>query len=118
MKYFIFAILIIPTTCFATSYQPLGEFQSKWCTENGGVVDYVHEDYSNNIACIKDQYAIDVEYANKWKEAVGQALYYSAITGKKPGIALIIQNLTDDKKHVESLRLVANKFNIRVWEIR
>jgi hypothetical protein len=108
----------MPISCYATSYPPPGEFQAKWCIDNGGVVDYIKEDDSSNIACMKDQYIIDVAYANQWKEAVGQALYYSAVTGKKPGIALIMLNSTEDKKHLDSLRLVADKYNIKVWERR
>jgi len=118
MKYLILFILIIPMSCFATSYQPLEMYQEKWCAENGGKVDYIHEGDNSNFVCIKDQYAIYLEYAGKWKEAVGQALYYSAITGKKPGVALIVTNSTEDTKNLKNLRLVADKFNIRVWEIR
>lgn len=118
IKYLMFLICFMPITCYATSYQPLGEYQVKWCIENGGVVDYINEDDSKDIACIIKPYVIDVAYANQWKEAVGQALYYGAVTGKKPGVALIMQNSTEDKKHLESLKLVADRYNIKIWEIR
>ncbi|HET6418751.1 MAG TPA: hypothetical protein VFG19_01255 [Geobacteraceae bacterium] len=118
INYLLFSIFFMPIFCYATSYQPLGEYQVKWCIENGGAVDYINLDGKKNIACIIEPYVIDVVYANQWKEAIGQALYYGAVTGKNPGVALIMQNSTEDKKHLESLRLVADRYNIKIWEIR
>jgi hypothetical protein len=118
MKYLLFIMLLIPMSCFATSYQPLEEYQAEWCAKNGGKVDYVHEDGTSNVACIKDQYVIYLAYASKWKEAIGQSLYYSVMTGKKPGVALIVPKTAEETKNLKNLKLVADKYNIRVWEIR
>jgi hypothetical protein len=118
MKYMIFLMLIAPVSCFATSYQPSGEYQTKWCTENGGTVNYVHEDDTSKVACIKGRYIVDVDHVGNWKEALGQALYFSAITGRKPGVALIVPNSTEDANNFKNLKLVAGKFNIKVWEIK
>ena len=41
---------------------------------------------------VTDEYAIEIEWAPKWKEAIGQCLWYAMNTGKKPGIILIIEN--------------------------
>jgi hypothetical protein len=118
MKYIIFLILMVPVSCFATGYQPSGEYKTKWCSDNGGKVDYVHEDDASKVACIRDRYVIDVAHVGKWKEAVGQALFFSVITGKKPGVALIVPDTTEDANNFKNLKLVAGKFNIRVWEIK
>jgi hypothetical protein len=118
MKYLLFIMLLMPISCFATSYQPLEEYQAEWCAKNGGKIDYVYENDTSNVACIKDQYAIYTAYASKWKEAVGQALYYSVMTGKKPGVALIVPNTAEDTKNFKNLKQVADKYNIRVWEIK
>ena len=39
--------------------------------------------------CIDDEYAIEVEFTEKWVEAIGQSLNYAAVTRKKPAIYLI-----------------------------
>ncbi|RYE10800.1 MAG: hypothetical protein EOP22_02670 [Hyphomicrobiales bacterium] len=39
--------------------------------------------------CVSDTHAIEVEFDNKWKEAVGQALTYAQQTELIPGIILI-----------------------------
>ncbi len=41
------------------------------------------------------EYAVETEFAHKWAESVGQCLYYSKITGKKPAVAIILKKPTD-----------------------
>lgn len=41
---------------------------------------------------VTDEYAIEIEWAPKWKEAIGQALWYALNTRKKPAIILILEN--------------------------
>jgi len=41
------------------------------------------------VDCISDTHAIEVDYSDKWAEALGQALSYAASTDKQPGIFLI-----------------------------
>jgi hypothetical protein len=43
-------------------------------------------------------YAIEVEFADKWYEAVGQAFHYSQQTGRMPAIALILEQSRDEKQ--------------------
>jgi hypothetical protein len=37
------------------------------------------------------EYAFEVDFAHKWAEGVGQALYYSQLTGKKAGLILLTE---------------------------
>jgi len=54
------------------------DYQNYFCTEvvEGETEKYL-EDNSGRIDCLTDQYAIEVDFASKWAEAIGQALYYS-----------------------------------------
>lgn len=47
--------------------------------------------------CLTTTHAIEFDFADKWYEAVGQSLYYSYMSGEKPGIVLILENPTDAK---------------------
>jgi hypothetical protein len=51
-----------------------------WHLPSGGYVD-----------CLSAEYAIEVDWAPKWAEAVGQSLYYAGATGRKPGIILLCE---------------------------
>ncbi len=70
------------------------------------------------IDCLTDEYAIEVDFSKKWAESVGQSLYYAEMTGKKPAVALIVRDNRKDKRHLKRLRVLANKFDIKIYEIQ
>jgi hypothetical protein len=43
------------------------------------------------VDCLSPEYAIEVEWAQHWAEAVGQSLYYASATNRKPGIILLCE---------------------------
>lgn len=50
--------------------------------------------------------------AKKWTEAVGQSLYYSLMTDKKLGIALIVGY--NDERFIKRVAKLNKKFNIKI----
>ncbi|WP_422079248.1 hypothetical protein [Sulfurimonas sp.] len=88
-------------------------YQQIFCKEMRGIQEYRLKDKSR-VDCLTAEYAIEVDFANKWAEAVGQSLFYSIMTGKKAGIYLIIEQKKEEK-YFHRLNKVAKKFNIKVW---
>jgi hypothetical protein len=73
---------------------------------------------SGRIDLLTDEYAIEVEFANKWKEAIGQALWYGLQTNRRPGIVLIKREGQADNRYVLQLGSTLNyaELNqVRVW---
>lgn len=79
-------------------------------------MEYLLDDNSR-VDCLTDTHAVEVEFAHKWKEAVGQALYYSIKTKHKPGIVVIIENPDRDIKHLKRLRTVTKEYAIELFEV-
>lgn len=44
------------------------------------------------VDCLSEAFAIEVDWADKWAEAIGQSMYYAAETGKKPAIILLCRS--------------------------
>jgi len=67
---------------------------------------------------LTNDYAYEVDYAPKWAEAIGQAQWYSIVTGKKPGVILILDNLEDDRRHILRCQAVCAKLSMKlmIWE--
>jgi len=86
-------------------------YQTKMCNEFGGKMEYVLFDKAR-VDCLTNEYAIEVDFAKKWAEGVGQALYYAEITGKKPAIGLIVGS--DDDAYLKRVGTVAEKFDIKI----
>jgi hypothetical protein len=56
---------------------------------------------SGRIDLLTDEYAFEVEWANKWKDAIGQAVWYGLQTNKKPGIILLLKSKEDYKYYIQ-----------------
>lgn len=78
-------------------------------------MEYVLEDRAR-VDCLTEEYAVEIDFAPKWAEAVGQALYYAIMTGKKPGVVLILRN-EGDKRFLKRISKISSIYKIRVWEI-
>lgn len=60
---------------------------------------------NGRVDVVTDKYAIEVDYLHKWKEGIGQALYYGSQTGLIPVLALISKDTFDQEllNRIESL---------------
>ena len=68
------------------------------------------------VDLLNSEYAIEIDFAKKWAEAIGQALYYAEMTGKKPGIILLVKtDLAADAKFVYRCQTVCARYGIKLW---
>lgn len=44
----------------------------------------------SKVDCVTDTHAIKYAFASEWATAIGEALHWAAMTGKRPGIVVII----------------------------
>jgi hypothetical protein len=118
VKFFIAIILFFFTFIGAAFPQAPKEkdYQVMFCNQMSGTMEVRLLD-ATRVDCLTDEYAIEVEFAHKWAESVGQSLYYAQQTGKKPGVALIIANKEQEQAFYTRLMIIADKYNIRVWKI-
>ncbi|MBQ3311850.1 hypothetical protein IJG72_07210 [bacterium] len=87
------------------------DYVNKYCN---GKIEYILKD-KTRIDCLTDEYAIEFDWGKKWAEGIGQALYYSKMTGKKPAVALIIKSPSENK-YAERIKIVDK--NIKVFVIK
>jgi hypothetical protein len=74
---------IFPTTSGAVDERT---WQNRYCE---GMELEKHLPSGGYVDCLSPEYAIEVDWAEHWAEAVGQSLYYAGATGRKPGIILL-----------------------------
>jgi len=90
-------------------------YQEKMCKKMDGLVEYRLKD-KTRVDCLTDDYAIEVDFAKKWAEGIGQALFYSLMTGKEPAVGLIVGE--KDTRYLKRLQKVANKFDIKIFVLK
>jgi hypothetical protein len=61
-----------------------------------GKIEHVLQD-KTRVDLLTDTLAIEVDFAPKWYEAVGQSLHYARLSGRKPGIILIVRDPKEEK---------------------
>lgn len=64
------------------------------------------------IDMLTPTHAIEVDWSYKWAEAIGQSLYYSAVSGRKPGIVLLVKSLKKEQRHIFRCQTVCAKYGI------
>lgn len=69
-------------------------YQQIWCDQHGGAVE-VRLPGGLRIDCETATHAVEVDFAAKWAEAVGQSIAYAGATGHRPGILLILEKPSD-----------------------
>lgn len=79
------------------------EWQENFRTPDGSYVDI-----------LTPTHAIEVDWARKWKEAVGQSLFYAIATGKEPGIILLVKDWKTERTYYLRCLVVCAKHGIEL----
>jgi hypothetical protein len=71
----------------------------------------------DNTICdlVNEKYAIEIDYADKWYEAIGQSLHYAAVTEKQPAIILLLRNPETEWKYLVRCATVCGKHGIKLY---
>ena len=79
-----------------------------------GIIEYQLPDRTR-VDCLTEEYAIEFDWAKKWAESIGQAMYYSQMTGKKPAVAIIIKN-PEERIYINRIRKANSE--IKIFDIK
>jgi len=108
-------ILVVGNVTLAEHSHLEKYYQTEWCNANGGTMEYKLND-ETRVDCLTNDYAVEVEFAKKWAESIGQALYYGEKTGRQPSIVLIIEKQSDMKYYYRILPL-CSFYHIKLFRI-
>lgn len=109
------AILLIATSAQAGHIHSEKAYRDEWCSRFNGETEVTLNDRTR-VDCITENYVVELDFAAKWAECLGQALHYADLTGKRGACVLIIEH-GKDWKHFKKLRHTARKHNIKAWYI-
>ena len=106
-------LIAIALTLQAKHLNKESYYQNLFCEKMGGEKEVILNDRTR-VDCLTDDYAIEVEFPEKWAESIGQSLYYGLKTKRQAGVYLIIESESDNK-YLDRLNRVADKYFIKVW---
>ena len=72
---------------------------------------------NGRVDVVAGEFAIEVERAVSWKQAIGQSFWCALQTNKKAGIVLVVEDEKRERGHVIRLGSVieAHQLPIKVW---
>lgn len=75
----------------------------------------VQLDDDSRVDLLSDQYAIEVDWAPKWAESIGQSIHYSLLTGKKPAVLLLVKDPGREWRHLVRAARVCGHLGIMLY---
>jgi len=115
-KVFILIFFLLANTSYGARLHYERDYNTIFCTYLGGKQEVSLSD-RGRVDCVTTDEAIEVDFSDKWAEGIGQALYYGIMTGKKPMVALIIENRKAGGKHITRAIKVCKKYNVGLYLI-
>ena len=109
---FIFLFVLSDINHARERLHPEKYYQKILCDRLQGEQEFVLPDKSR-IDCLTNKQAIEFDFAEKWAEGLGQALFYGAMTGRRPAVALIMET-EEDEKHFIRLNFVVQQYGLGV----
>ena len=121
MKLFLITFILIITILPVYSARIYSEsvYQKSWCNKRGGVTEYRLND-NTRVDCLLPDMAVEFDFANKWAECIGQAIYYGKMTNRQAACVLIMERGEKDLKYLKRLRRAAYRkgVNLRTFTIK
>lgn len=113
MKYL--SLLLLPLALLAK--QPESYYQNLFAAKVGGQTEVTAGD-GTRYDILTDTHAIEVDFARKWGEAIGQSLNYGFQFNRKAGILIILEK-PSDRKHLIRINSIIRHYNlpIDVWDV-
>lgn len=87
-------------------------YQVHWCDTHNGHSEVTLSN-GTRADCLTDTHAIEVDFADKWRESIGQALSYAYLTDKDAGIVLIIETPSDNN-YLLQLQTLIDHFTLPI----
>jgi len=117
MKLRLIAVLVLAVAPFAVG----GMFEeSDWQVAFNNKVTHGKlevETPTGRIDILTDTHVIEVDHARNYRAGIKQALQYAGATGKKPGLALIMDGTQDTFQAVEAAKKLCEESNVAFWLI-
>lgn len=101
----------------SAQYEKLNEgyYQNNFAIQIKGETEVVLDD-KTRVDIVTDTFAIEVDFAEKWAESIGQSKYYAKKLNKKAGILLVVNPLTDEKYLKRLITTTYGDITIWLWD--
>jgi len=109
MRLALVILLLISSAASAQELAKEADYVDAFCD---GVIEFVLEDRTR-VDCLTPDEAQEYDWGHKSYEAIGQALWYAANTGRRAAIVLIVKT-SSDERGVARARKIINHYGLPI----
>lgn len=91
VAYLLIVLFLMPGIAYAKYRHVEAWYQNKAATIVGGITEYRPKQDNVRVDILTKDEAIEVDFARKWAESIGQALYYAVLTKRRPAVMIIVE---------------------------
>lgn len=95
-------LALLTAPAFAAREQNEAFYQDHFCERVNGRTEYVLTDLAR-VDCLTLTHAWEVDFASKWAEGIGQALYYASMTKRMAGLVIIVEDASRDERYLRRI---------------
>lgn len=110
----IITMLLMAATLFSQERQRESYYQERFAEAIKGEQEVVLSDRTR-VDIVTNTHVIEVDFAEKWAEAIGQSLHYEGMLANKKAGVLLVMKGKEEERFLDRLVGVAAKCNIDVW---
>jgi hypothetical protein len=102
--------LALPLLCFSSHKEKC--YQKFFAQKIKGITEVLMPD---NTRCdiLTEEYAIEVDFAHKWAEAIGQSLHYAKMMNRQAAIVIVLRK-KNDHLHMKKLMRVISSYKLPI----
>lgn len=67
------------------------------------------------VDILTKNWAVEVDWASKWTEAIGQCQWYAANTERTPGVCLLVKDFATESHYIYRCKTVCENLDIHLW---
>lgn len=113
---FLVILFVSAYSAFAKRLHPEAAYQAAFASTIPNAKTEVVAPDGTRCDILTDEYAIEVDFSDKWAEAIGQSLNYAIQFNKQAGIVLILENQKDYKYYIRVNTIINHfKLPITIW---
>jgi len=105
--------ILFSVSAFSQTRQRESYYQKAFAEIVNGQTEVVLSDRTR-CDIVTETHAIEVDFASKWAESIGQSLHYEGMLGKQAGVLLVMDGKVEER-FLDRLMGVAAKHGIDVW---
>lgn len=115
---FVFLFLMLWCVLLGTAAESVKKNELWWCGHLAPKYQAeveVRLDDGTRCDLLTESEAIEVDWARKYAEAIGQSWYYALKLDREPAIILLVKDPEKDQKYVDRCRLVCDHLGMHLY---